>query len=138
MYRPQSLSQTVGRIRALARLEGSERRGAAARHRTGISHRVGRDCGGFAERNVMECLGRLDHSGLMLAARITLPHFSVSSAMSLPESAGVPDNALPPTSARRGLNVGSTSATLISLLSLPMISAGVPVRTPTPYQVLAS
>ena len=30
------------------------------------------------------------HSGLMLAARITLPHFSVSSAMSLPKSAGEP------------------------------------------------
>src|SRR6476661_9706815 len=30
------------------------------------------------------------HSGLMLAARTTLPHFSVSSAMSLPKSAGVP------------------------------------------------
>ena len=31
-----------------------------------------------------------DYSGLMLAARITLPHFSVSSAMSLPKSAGEP------------------------------------------------
>ena len=28
------------------------------------------------------------HSGLMLAARITLPHFSVSSAMSFPNSVG--------------------------------------------------
>jgi hypothetical protein len=27
---------------------------------------------------------RADHSTLMLAARITLPHFSISSAMSLP------------------------------------------------------
>jgi hypothetical protein len=33
------------------------------------------------------------YSGLMLAARITLPHFSVSSAKSLPKSAGEPDNA---------------------------------------------
>jgi hypothetical protein len=31
-----------------------------------------------------------DHSGLMLAARTTLAHFSVSSAMSLPKSAGEP------------------------------------------------
>ena len=30
------------------------------------------------------------HSGLMSANRITLPHFSVSSAMSLPKSAGEP------------------------------------------------
>jgi hypothetical protein len=33
---------------------------------------------------------REDHSGLMLAARTTLAHFSVSSAMSLPKSAGEP------------------------------------------------
>ena len=38
----------------------------------------------------MECRRDCDHSGLMLAARITLPHFSVSSAMSLPKSAGEP------------------------------------------------
>src|SRR5262249_27255510 len=31
-----------------------------------------------------------DHSGLMLASRTTLAHFSVSSAMSLPKSAGEP------------------------------------------------
>ena len=35
-------------------------------------------------------LDRRDHSALMLAARMTLPHFSVSSAMSLPKSAGEP------------------------------------------------
>src|SRR6266699_1460844 len=80
---------------------------------------------------------RADHSALMPADLITLAQFSVSSAMSLPKSAGEPDNAEPPTSARRTLNVGSASALLISLLSLPMISAGVPDGTPTPYQVLA-
>src|SRR5262249_17023795 len=31
-----------------------------------------------------------DYSGLMLAARITLPHFSVSAAMNLPKSAAEP------------------------------------------------
>src|ERR1700733_7283487 len=31
-----------------------------------------------------------DHSGLILAARTTLPHFSVSPAISLPNSAGEP------------------------------------------------
>jgi len=39
------------------------------------------------------------HSALMLAARITLPHFSVSSAMSFPKSAGEPASATPPKSA---------------------------------------
>ena len=40
----------------------------------------------------VECLDGDDrpHSALMPAARITLPHFSVSSAMSLPKSAGEP------------------------------------------------
>ena len=35
---------------------------------------------------VLDCR---DHSALMLAARITLPHLSVSSAMSLPKPTGV-------------------------------------------------
>ena len=35
------------------------------------------------------------HSGLMLAARITLAHLSVSSAMSPPKSAGEPVSAPP-------------------------------------------
>ena len=42
----------------------------------------------------MEC-GGCGHSGLMLAARITLPHFSVSAAMSLPKSAGEPGSTVP-------------------------------------------
>jgi len=36
------------------------------------------------------------HSGLMLPARIILPHFSVSSAMNLPKSADEPANAVAP------------------------------------------
>ena len=40
-----------------------------------------------------------DHSGLMLAARITLPHFSVSSAISLPNSVGDSVREVPPRSA---------------------------------------
>src|SRR5690242_1758028 len=45
---------------------------------------------GFAQRDVMEYrLRNARYSGLMLAARITLPHFSVSSAMNFPSSAGV-------------------------------------------------
>src|SRR5262245_12045363 len=39
------------------------------------------------------------HSALMLASRITLAHFSVSSAMSLPKSPGEPPSVVPPRSA---------------------------------------
>src|SRR5262245_46447067 len=77
-------------------------------------------------------------SGLMFAARITLPHFSVSSAISLPKSAGEPAITVPPKSASRALSGGSARAALISLLSLLTISAGVPVGPPTPYQPLDS
>src|SRR5262249_55082749 len=89
------------------------------------------------------CYGILDRgpprqSGLMLPARITLPHFSVSSAMSLPKSAGEPASALPPDSATRPLILGSARAALVSWLSLSMISAGVPFGAPRPNQTLAS
>src|SRR6266540_68779 len=66
------------------------------------------------------------HSGLMFAVRITLAHFSVSSAKSLPKSAGEPPSTVPSRSASCALNLGSTSAALISLLSLWMV---VPERT---------
>ena len=41
------------------------------------------------------------YSGLMLAARITLAHFSMSSAMSFAKSTYEPRSTVPPTSARR-------------------------------------
>src|SRR5262249_12984308 len=44
---------------------------------------------------------RLHPSGLILAARITLPHFSASSLMCLPKSAGEPASAAAPKSASR-------------------------------------
>ena len=55
----------------------------------------------------------------------TLPHFSVSSAINLPNSADDPPNGVPPRSARRAFSFGSASAALTSLLSLSMTSAGV-------------
>src|SRR5262249_36976736 len=79
-----------------------------------------------------------DHSALMLAARITLPHFSVSSAMNLPKSAGEPGSTVPPRSARRTFSLGSARPALISLLSLLTISAGVAFGAPMPAQTLAS
>ena len=62
---------------------------------------------------------------LMLAARITLSHFSVSAAMNAPRSAGVPGRVMPPKSASRAFSFGSARAALISRLSCAMISAGV-------------
>src|SRR6266478_6512052 len=78
------------------------------------------------------------YSALMLAARITLPHFAISSAISFPKSAGEPASALPPDWAIRALVLGSARAALISRLSLSMISAGVPGGPPRPNQTLAS
>src|SRR4051794_23766005 len=46
------------------------------------------------------------HSGLIFAARTTLPHFSVSSAMTLPKSAGKPASTVPPISTSRSLIFG--------------------------------
>src|SRR5262249_35249455 len=51
----------------------------------------------------------------------TLLHFSVSSAMSLPNAAGEPGNVVPPRSANRALAPGSARIALISLLSRSMI-----------------
>ena len=80
------------------------------------SHRVA----GIRRTGVTEYLGRgrADHSALMLAARITLPHFSVSSAMSLPKSAGEPASTVPPKSANPRLHFGIGKAGIDLLLSL--------------------
>src|SRR5215470_16148788 len=96
---------------------------------SGLRHLSARHPRRFAERNVMENLldlrPRLHPSGLMLAARITLPHFSASSLMSLPKSAGEPASAAAPKSASRAFILGSARATFISLFSLLIISRGV-------------
>jgi hypothetical protein len=67
-----------------------------------------------------------------------LAHFSVSSAISLPKSAGEPASTVPPKSVRRALIVGSARPELISALSLSTISMGVPRGAPRPVQTLAS
>ena len=51
-------------------------------------------------------MGTIDYSGLMPANLITFAHFSVSSAMSLPKSAGEPGIAVAPKSAKRVLGAG--------------------------------
>jgi hypothetical protein len=75
------------------------------------------------------------HSGLMFAARITLAHFSVSSAISLPKSAGEPGSitglpagfiapCLPMTAPRWEVQkVGDFRA----ILAVPLIREGVPI-----------
>src|SRR5262249_57817411 len=82
--------------------------------------------------------GRAGHSGLMRADLITLPHFSVSSAMNLPKSAGEPGSTVLPTSASRALILASSRPALISLFSLLTISAEVFLGAPTPKKPLAS
>ena len=65
------------------------------------------------------------YSGLMPANLTTFAHFSISSAMSLPKSAGEPASAVAPRSASRAFTLGSARPAFISLLSLSMISGGV-------------
>ena len=87
--------------------------------------------GGIRGTGVTEHWIGLPHqSALMLRARITLPHFSVSSAIILPKSAGESASTSPPRSARRALILGSARPALISLLSFSTISAGVAFGAP--------
>jgi hypothetical protein len=90
-----------------------------------------------AERNLWN-VAPPRQSALMLRTRMTLPHFSVSSAMSLPKSAGEPTSVVPPKSASRAFALESASISLVSRLSLSMTSAGVPFGALMPYQLLAS
>src|SRR5712671_7434651 len=78
------------------------------------------------------------HCSGMLASRITLAHFSVSSTIYFSNSAGDIGVGKLPRSARRALMVGSARAAFISLLSLSTISAGVFLGAPMPCHVLAS
>ena len=90
----------------------------------------------FRAASVVSAIGRgfwsEPYSGLMLAARITLPHFSVSSAISFPKSPGEPERTVIPRSANRALTTGLARPALIAWLSLLMTSAGVFPGAPTP------
>src|SRR5581483_12130368 len=79
-----------------------------------------------------------DHIGLILAARITSPHFRVSSATSLPKSAGEPAMAMPPSLASRAFASALARPSLIALFNMLTISAGVPFGAARPYHWLAS
>src|ERR1700746_3420287 len=80
----------------------------------------------------------VDQSSLAPDNFTTLPHFSVSSTISLPKSLGEPRSAMPPRSVSCTFIFGSATPALISLLSLSMISTGVALGAPTPNQPLAS
>src|SRR5262245_59826844 len=69
-----------------------------------------------------QCIGLSRQSALMLAARITLPHFSVSSAMSFAKSAGEPGSASP-RSAKTDLHLGVSEGRVHLLLSLSIMTA---------------
>jgi hypothetical protein len=91
---------------------------------------------GFAERDVWNVGKREGHSGLMLAARITLfIGFVVDELCEIGGRAAKPGAAQ---SASRVLILGSERAALISLLSLSTISAGVFLGAPMLYQAFAS
>src|SRR5262245_30665745 len=79
-----------------------------------------------------------DHSALMPVNFTTLPHFSVSSAISLPKSAGEPASTVPPRSASRTFMLGSSRPALVSALSLSTICDGVFLGEPMPDHPLAS
>src|SRR5262245_57518422 len=83
-------------------------------------------------------LGTADQSGLAPANLTTLPHFSVSSAMSFLKSAGEPTSGVPPRSASRALILGSARPALIVSLSLSIVCDGVFLGAPTPNQAVAS
>ena len=89
--------------------------------------------GSFREMEFMECPGR-DYSGLMFANLITFAHRSVSSSISLRNSAGDIIKTGLPMFSSRPLIVGSASAALTSRLSRSMISFGVLAGAPTPDQ----
>src|SRR5215831_10562911 len=89
---------------------------------------------GFMERRA----GGRFYSGLRPANLTTLPHFSVSAAMNLPNSAVVIGIGALPRSESRVLILGSARAALISLLSFSIISIGVFLGAPIPCQPVAS
>src|SRR5215472_19287023 len=91
---------------------------------------------GLVQRDLWNVAAR--YSGFAPDNFTTLPHFSVSSAMNLPNSAAVIGIGTPPRSSSRALIVGSARPALIASLSLSIICGGVFLGAPTPNQELAS
>src|SRR6516165_1071279 len=117
---------------------GTEQTSAPPRNLNGSWPHYGRWCGSHNGTLWNVVPGAPGQSALMPMNFTTSPHFSVSSAISLPKSAGETTSGVPPKSASRALILGSARPALISLLSLSTISTGVFLGMPTPYQLLAS
>ena len=111
---------------------------AAQRSRNANASRLSCEPSSCCGTGVTEYSAGAGHSGLMFAARITLRHFSVSSAINLPKSAGESASTSPPRSASRVLILGSARPVLISRLSLSIISAGVFLGAPSPSRLIQS
>jgi hypothetical protein len=79
-----------------------------------------------------------DQSGLAPENLTTLAHFSVSSAMSFPKSAGDPETVVLPRPASCALILGSDSAALIYPFSFSMIPVGEFLGAPMPFHPPAS
>src|SRR5262249_21174016 len=111
-------------------------RGRAAEQRDELAtlHSITSSYPPFAER----VLRNAAHSGLMLPARITLAHFSVSAASSFPNSSGVIGIGTPPSSAKRAFSRGSARTAFTARFSVSMTSAGVPLGATIPLQTLTS
>src|SRR5215468_1463034 len=87
----------------------------------------------------MEYRRRAEHySALMLADLITLPHFSVSSAISLAKSAGEPGSTVAPRLASLAWKLASARLALTCVFNVLMTSAGVFLGAAMPHQPLAS
>src|SRR5437016_1160563 len=94
-------------------------------HESGSWHAPDSRLRGFAERDLWNSRYGPDQSGFAPENLTTFAHFSVSSAMSFPKSAGEPANTVAPMSTIRAFILGSAKPALISLLSLSTISVGV-------------
>src|ERR1044072_1875619 len=155
--RPVTPSRTVGLIRPAPNSPNAR---AVRRISSAMSVRVGTGCHIRADgplhqqgmilktRNAVpspfdplqtwSAASRKDHCALMPANFTTLPHFSISSAISLANSAGDPTSGVAPISESRALIPGSASAALNSLLSLSTTSMGVFMGAPIPNQLVTS
>ena len=71
------------------------------------------------------CVISFTHSALMLAVRMTLAHFSVSSEIVFPKSVADPGSVVAPRSAKRVLSLGSASPAFMTTLSFSIKSIGV-------------
>ena len=74
----------------------------------------------------------------LIPANLITFHFSVSPARSFPKAAGDIGIATAPSLTSCSLTLGLVRMALISLLSLLMISGGVPAGAPIPTQPVAS